>query len=82
MSILWTRWRWCVDDDDDDDHVDEDLGDEVSVMQRRVDDDASLGGVPRGDRCRYRVVLKKSMKNCTLSTPACCVNGACHGRFL
>ena len=49
MSILWTRrWR-CVDDDVGEDHVDEDLGGEVSAMQRHVDDDASLGGVPRGD---------------------------------
>ena len=51
MSILWTRRRRCVDDDGDEDHVDEDLGDEVSVVQRHrhVDNDASLGGVPRGD---------------------------------
>ena len=32
VSILWTRRRQCVDDDGDEDHVDEDLGDEVSVM--------------------------------------------------
>ena len=81
MSILWTRRRRCVDDDGDEDHVDEDLGDEVSVMQRRVDDDASLEGVPRCDGYRWRVVLKKTMKNCLLSTPAWRVDGACSGSF-
>jgi hypothetical protein len=49
LSILWTRRRRCVDDDVGEDHLDEDLGDEVSALQRRVNDDASLGGVPRGD---------------------------------
>ena len=44
VSILWTRWRRYVDDD-----VDEDIGDEVSTMalQRRVNDNVSLEGVPR-----------------------------------
>jgi hypothetical protein len=52
VSILWTRRRWCVDEDVGEDHVDEDLGDEVSalVLQQRVDNDASLGGVPRGNK--------------------------------
>ena len=49
MSILWTRRRRCVDEDVGEDDVDEDLDDEVSTVQRRVDDDASLGGVPCGD---------------------------------
>ena len=81
MSIFWIEWRRCVNDDGDEDHVDEDLGDEVSAMQRRADDDASLEGVPRDDGCRCRVVLKKTMKNCTLSTPAWRVDGACRDRF-
>ena len=40
MSILWTRQRRCVDENVGENHVDEDLGDEVSVMtsQRHVDD--------------------------------------------
>ena len=52
MSILWTRWRRCVDDDGDEDHVDEDIGYEVSAMtlQRCVNDNVSLEGVPRGDQ--------------------------------
>ena len=52
MSILWTRRQWrCVDEDVGEDHVDEDLDDEVSAitLQRYVDDDASLEGVPPRD---------------------------------
>ena len=59
MSILWTRRQRCVDDDVGEDHVDEDLDDEVSALtlQRRVDDDSSLGGVLCGDEVSmpYRV---------------------------
>lgn len=49
---MWTSQRRCVEEDVGEDHVDEDLGDEVSAMasQRRVDDNVSLEGVPRGDQ--------------------------------
>ena len=51
MPILWTRRRRCVDEDVGEDDVDEDLDDEVSAitLQRYVDDDASLEGVPPRD---------------------------------
>ena len=50
--------RRRVDEDVGEDHVDEDLGDEVStmVLQRHVDYDASLEGVPVAMKYRCHVV--------------------------